>query len=384
MPTLPAFDLSSAAKLSLRYGRYCQALFRSKLTLESSPPEHPDLDLHLRVEAHQLVTVAEVAYDHQFTLQWKFEDLASNVVRAQMSNEDPREASLLARFPPIWSANPDGLLPLRTSPLVCLDKKGIIGWWYMPGCITESRQATIYNAVKALSKRRSTPLRQDSQGNWRSHPRHFSCGQELKSGVATFASCWFQQAHDGPLDLPAPSASLKSPNSQQFIRDMMESFAVLGGVIAITQPWLFDTGLEVLESLHRRNVNMNDIDMLDAVLDFWSNPFTAFSVITNRESTIHRDISSPTWAFDLIYTGGTYRDGRLESPTLGGRFLYDPGTVIVGLGSLIRHGVAPVEGDRLCIVSYFRESMLDRASHYRGAKPPTATQLRDFYFDTLM
>ncbi|EFI27291.1 hypothetical protein CC1G_14763 [Coprinopsis cinerea okayama7 len=384
MPTLPSFDLSAAGELAHSYGRYCQALFKRELVVGMPPAKHPDLGRHLRIEAYQLVSVAESAFGNEMALSWRFEDFASKLIRAQLSNEDPREENLSLQFPPVWRPNPDGKFPLRTLPTTFVDSKGIIGWWYLPSSITESRQATILRAIRTLCNHRGTPVRTDSQGNWRSHPSQFSEGGQLKPGVATFSSCWYQQGHDGPYDSPSPSASLKGPPGQQFIRDMTESFAVLGGVIAITQPWLFNAGLEVLESLHRRTFPVDNAETLDAILNFWSNPFTAFSVIVNRESSIHRDISSPTWAYDLIYTGGTYRNGRFESPTLGCRFVYNPGTVIVGLGSLIRHGVAPVDGDRVCIVSYFRESMLERGSQYHGAKPPSSTQLRDFYLDTPM
>ncbi|KAG2005826.1 hypothetical protein CC2G_002194 [Coprinopsis cinerea AmutBmut pab1-1] len=384
MPTLPSFDLSAAGDLACTYGRYCQALFKNTFESGTASPQAKGLARHLRIEAHLMVSVAEMAYGNDTSLYWKFEDLAASLTKAQLSGEDPREASLLARFPPISKPNPSGLLPLRTRPATFVDSKGIIGWWYLPASITEARQRAILRAVNTLCSSRSTPVRTDSMGNWRSHPSMFSSGQQLKPGVATFASCWHQQGHVGPFDYPSPSASLKGTAGRQFIEDMTESFAVLGGAVAITQPWLFNAGLEVLESLNRRTFPVNNAETLDAILNFWSNPLTAFSVIINRESAIHRDISSPTWAFDLIYTGGSYRDGRFESPTLGCRFLYDPGTVILGLGSLIRHGVAPAAGDRVCIVSFFRESMLERGSQYHGAKPPTILQLRDFYLDTPM
>ncbi|EAU83988.1 hypothetical protein CC1G_12947 [Coprinopsis cinerea okayama7 len=385
MPTLPEFDLSAAAQLSFKMARYCQQLMKREIDSSwkgfPSLPVADGLDLSLRMEGLQLVRVVDEAHSNPVRLDWKFDDYAPHLVQAQLSGADPRLASLAARFPA-----PKGE-PYRTQPHCIIDHAGVIGWWYLPGCISESRQRTIYHSVQRLSHMPCTPIQTTSQGNWRDHPDRFGSGavvDGLKAGVATFSVCWFQRGHAGAEDFPAPSATLKDPKNHQFIKDMTESFAVLGAVLAVTQPWLFDAGMEVLENLHTKCISVNNSKVLDGILGFWSNPFTAFSVICNRETLIHRDLSSPQWCYDLVYTGGRYQNGRFESPTLGRRFLYDPGTVMVGLGNLIHHGVAPVEGDRFCIVSYFRSSMLERASHYRNAKAPTIHQLQNFYFQLLV
>ncbi|KAG2007151.1 hypothetical protein CC2G_014867 [Coprinopsis cinerea AmutBmut pab1-1] len=259
MPTLPEFDLSAAAQLSFKMARYCQQLMKREIDSSwkgfPSLPVADGLDLSLRMEGLQLVRVVDEAHSNPVRLDWKFDDYAPHLVQAQLSGADPRLASLAARFPA-----PKGE-PYRTQPHCIIDHAGVIGWWYLPGCISESRQRTIYHSVQRLSHMPCTPIQTTSQGNWRDHPDRFGSGavvDGLKAGVATFSVCWFQRGHAGAEDFPAPSATLKDPKNHQFIKDMTESFAVLGAVLAVTQPWLFDAGMEVLENLHTKCISVNN------------------------------------------------------------------------------------------------------------------------------
>jgi hypothetical protein len=98
---------------------------------------------------------------------------------------------------------------------------------------------------------------------------------------------------------------------------------------------------------------------LDQARLLWTSPFTAFSVIFNRETEVHRDGKGFAPFYDLIATVGRYTGGRFEVPGIGLRFRYDPGTLVGLCGKALEHGAAEVDGDRFCVVQFFHRKVLE-------------------------
>lgn len=95
------------------------------------------------------------------------------------------------------------------------------------------------------------------------------------------------------------------------------------------------------------------------MLEQWAAPFNAMSIISNRESPIHRDPGSrPAWS-DLLLALGEYQDGRLELPGLGLLYRYNPGTIVGFSGCAFAHG-AKCDGDRACIAWYMKDNVMKR------------------------
>jgi hypothetical protein len=182
---------------------------------------------------------------------------------------------------------------------------------------------------------------------------------------------------------PRPSASLRDEKNGalDFLSRIRESLSVLGSVLAVIHPTLFVTGVEILGQLSDGIIptSPTDVNILRKVLDLWATPFTALSIINNRQTDLHRDLASPLSCYDLLYTGGGYSNGRFEVPALGFRGRYDPGTMVALLASTFPHGVGRVEGSRVCLAHFFREDMLTRHPYYRTPKIPTLTSLMDLY-----
>jgi hypothetical protein len=186
----------------------------------------------------------------------------------------------------------------------------------------------------------------------------------------------------GIKDALTPSANFRNTKELPFafLQRISESLAVLGSVVALLHPALFESGLDALAQLHAHSIPTDHSNILDEVLQSWTSPFTAFSVITNRQTDVHRDFCSPKYSYDLLYTGGFYDEGRLEIRGLGLRCRYEPGTIVALPSGIFPHGASSVSAPRVCIAQYMRSEVLERNPWYRPPVLPTDTTLHDVYY----
>jgi hypothetical protein len=103
----------------------------------------------------------------------------------------------------------------------------------------------------------------------------------------------------------------------------------------------------------------NKVLDLHESLEHWHSVFTVITLITNRESPLHRDPKTNICWYDLMLTVGDYDEAILELSTFGLRLLYNPGSICFISGKLVHHGVSSTQGRRICYVYYMRESMHD-------------------------
>lgn len=234
-------------------------------------------------------------------------------------------------------------------------------------------QAMIYNSDYAINKHIQKPNAKST--GWRQDPRHFShpSGQTLVSGTLNMSPAWFGSGHDvRPLTAQTHSSpnrlkqhSQHSPlSTTPIIQDASSSgvakwsaalrdfHALCTGIIRIMHPSLYRASEEVFKSLAGSDVH--------EYTNMWGLPFTAVSVISNRESIYHRDTKSSYTMYDMLATFGPSAETQLVLPDLNVLVAYPPGTVVGIAGRLIRHGVTREEGPRLCHAYYFRESVFQR------------------------
>jgi len=103
------------------------------------------------------------------------------------------------------------------------------------------------------------------------------------------------------------------------------------------------------------------------LVGIWSSVFNGCQVLSNRETPIHRDNNSRVEWYDLLCSVGPYHGARFEMPTVGLQFSYDTGVVMALCGKVLRHGVSPTPGERICIAYYMRENVQARlGSTYAG------------------
>ena len=155
------------------------------------------------------------------------------------------------------------------------------------------------------------------------------------------------------------SAELRKQPGLTWISLVKETSALLGGVVGIIHPQMYRVGKEAMNQLQDGAVTVGKSETLKQILQSWSTPFNALSVINNQTTPLHRDNGGCYAWFDLLATVGDYERARMNLPGLGLRLGYDPGTVVAFSGRLLQHGVAEVSGERACIAYYMREVVME-------------------------
>jgi hypothetical protein len=125
-------------------------------------------------------------------------------------------------------------------------------------------------------------------------------------------------------------------------------------------PQLYRTGNEAFRHIIAHPDVVKESDVVSEVIMSWMSPFSGMSVVSNRETPFHRDVKSRVEWYDMLVTLGDYEDGRLETPNLGLRMVYNPGTVVGIAGKAVRHGVAPCKKDRVFLAYYMRDKVHER------------------------
>ena len=176
-------------------------------------------------------------------------------------------------------------------------------------------------------------------------------------GHIPFSPCWFNGGN-----VLSVSQSLRGwPDAPtvQYLRNDHESLSLLGAVLALIHPQLAAIGLSVLRGFQKDLIRTSTTKHLGPVKLLYPSPSTAFSIISNRETHLHRDGRGYSPYYDVVTTLGDYTNGRFEVPGIGLRFKYNPGTIVGICGKVLAHGVGEVDGDRFCLVQYFHRRVLD-------------------------
>ena len=137
----------------------------------------------------------------------------------------------------------------------------------------------------------------------------------------------------------------------------MRASALVGGILSVIHPELYVAGVNCLKVLNKDPGLVHKGQALAAVLKVWSSPFTAITVISNRDTPYHRDNGSAHSWFDILVGLGDYKIGRIEFPGLGMRLKYDPGTILAFTGRVLQHG-ANCPGDRACVVYHMKSNVV--------------------------
>src|SRR5271154_2149719 len=111
-----------------------------------------------------------------------------------------------------------------------------------------------------------------------------------------------------------------------WLRRMSESSALMGSLLRIIHPELYHARMEAMKSLAENPDMVKEGDEVFEVLDWWSTPFSGYSIISNRTTPLHRDNSAqPQW-YDLLASFGTYGYGEVKLRGIGITLEYRAGT----------------------------------------------------------
>lgn len=166
-------------------------------------------------------------------------------------------------------------------------------------------------------------------------------------------------------------ARLRESAGQAWVKAMAGSTAFLGGVLAVIHPSTYNTGMKCVEAIRTAD-DVAKREGMEDVMRTWSSPLTTVSLMSNRDTPLHRDTGATYTCMDLVVSVGNYISGEFQVPGLGLDLWYRPGTVIGLLGRIVRHG-AVAFGGRLCFAQYLRETVLDSL----GITQPEWINIRD-------
>lgn len=151
-------------------------------------------------------------------------------------------------------------------------------------------------------------------------------------------------------------SALRKPAGRQWIADIEDTAALLGGIMAVINPGQYNAGVACIEAIANSRDNIEKAEFLGELLQVWSSPFNVISVMNNRDSPLHRDNGGGYSTMDLLLSVGEYRNCRFSVPGVGAELWNRTGTVIALAGRVVRHG-ASADGERLCVAHYTRETV---------------------------
>ncbi|KAG9308924.1 hypothetical protein JVU11DRAFT_11385 [Chiua virens] len=168
--------------------------------------------------------------------------------------------------------------------------------------------------------------------SWRSDHNLFTKWDDFLKGCLNMSPAWFQMGHVGGDTPPEVLMMLKCSAEQTRGRNWLEQQAEI-----------------------------------EEVVGKWESVFNAVSVIINRQSPYHRDLSSLVESLDLLATVSDDTNVWMVILMLRTSFEYSPGMVMAFSGHLLWHGVNQVDGNRRYLAYYMQSEVIKWA----GLKAPS-------------
>ncbi|KIK71975.1 hypothetical protein PAXRUDRAFT_181519, partial [Paxillus rubicundulus Ve08.2h10] len=248
-------------------------------------PALPDTSIPLSVvcEVDRIVWSMAKAYQNQ-------KALGSN----ETGTNKAREKALKERF----SVEKDEELVCKLTLL--LDQTGVIMAWHLPGVLSEEFQVGVQRNLEFLFPDISRSI--ISLRSWRTQEDLFM--ESRIRGAIELSPAWYQQGRVPYRHQPEVSAILKAshanPGPQQWLRARALQNAILSATLVVMHPDLYALGRE---NLLKVAGSTQDEDM-QQIIPEWPTVYSVVSVIANRATPFHRDLSCQVQWLDMLETIG--------------------------------------------------------------------------------
>ncbi|KAF8219058.1 hypothetical protein L208DRAFT_1124838, partial [Tricholoma matsutake] len=253
-------------------------------------------------------------------------------------------------------------------PTIVLDMHERILLWFLPGILSPERQRILWEAALKMDQSlRGSLTLNPTRTKWCLDPQYYKSPGKCQPypGNINLLPAWFQQAHNTPKFKPEISKTLKARsenlNTLGWLKETSESFTLMGALLSIVHPELYEIGRGVLKKVGDSPDMVKDGEEVLEVLQLWTTPFSGYGLISNCITPMHQDNNSQGPWYNCLTTIRDYEKGaRLKLKNLGLELDYPSGTMVFLLGKVIRHGISEINGNRVCIAQYMRDNVHER------------------------
>jgi hypothetical protein len=152
---------------------------------------------------------------------------------------------------------------------------------------------------------------------------------------------------------------MKSDASALFLTGVSGVEHLVNAITSLVAPEMFSSSVAALKYIAEVPGVMADNQ---PTVD-WPSCFSAMELIVNRRTPPHTDAHGSPESYDLLLTGGSYKESQLDVETLGASLCYPPGTVVALAGRALTHAVPTWSGggaERYCIAHFIRDNVHER------------------------
>ncbi|KAI0050138.1 hypothetical protein FA95DRAFT_1514650 [Auriscalpium vulgare] len=359
---LPPVDENSVHELTPLPGRTIAPVGISKGPLRR--PVHPD---------------AGPAFQHKLSQKLRsLCQLNRSKVRKALNNAvyldvDLRQLAMISR-----DVTTDGIKELREEDLCHLvdteyadgqcrsffDSNGYLIGFHFPGYLTEQESRDHSNYMKDFAAVYPPKLSADTQG------RGAAEGYKQQNGNVTgchhISPGWDEIGHANlppqPSSTFCASTTKKKAAAVERLLSWLSPFQFrLDHLLQMTAPDPHAAYFKSMECLRK------GVETAKHAKN-WDSSFQGISIIYNRATPSHQDDKGCLAGLDALLSVGPYHHCLLILKILGLELSYDPGTLVLILGSIIPHEVGDwgVEGERTCLVHFTHKALL---KHFGIAQP---------------
>lgn len=141
---------------------------------------------------------------------------------------------------------------------------------------------------------------------------------------------------------------------EQFVKEMTEVLGLLGGIVSVIHPELYEIGWRYVDS----GILNTEFDFeLRSVFCAWAGPFTHLWTTGNEDIELHRSTNRDEHhCYDIELSLGE-GEGRLEVESVGLTFRHNSGTVVAKSPCLL-NGTSNGNNDRTFLCGHFDVGLL--------------------------
>ena len=159
------------------------------------------------------------------------------------------------------------------------------------------------------------------------------------------------------------STELRTPEGAEFMNAITNVEMLMDAALASCARELYQIGSLAIELLQEGNSLYQWHDNIK----LWPSAFSAIQAIVNRSTPSHCNSGASGPVFDLLVSAGTHTEAFISLGDVQARLSYNPGTVVLVCGRVLRHEVPTWEGgEHICIAHY----MCDNVHERLGLKRP--------------